>query len=256
MSIGIWLLGCLYREVETQGDETEFLNRLIGVYGAIISLGELMQEMKVFMKTTLSILSLLSVFLLVSMPAFAARNMGALTPVSFTTSYSTDINNIWNSLNPGDHSDYMYQIIPVAGGGAFVPNEAVMRMTLSILASPDQFVGDSLGYFDPNAGNPLAVELVSAPLNFPNPFRLSSGTVVRYVLSSSGAIDFHVYDMFGRRIYKTHFDADIDGVTRAGNGEIPFDRSLVGSDLSVAVYFYVIIHDGVVIGKGKMAIRP
>jgi len=98
-------------------------------------------------------------------------------------------------------------------------------------------------------------ELVGKALNYPNPFELSEGTDIYYRLSKPMTIELHVYDIFGRRLLESTFKAGEQGGQI--DNEVRFDRSTVnGFDLSASVYFYYLIHEGTVLGKGKMAIIP
>jgi hypothetical protein len=71
-------------------------------------------------------------------------------------------------------------------------------------------------------------------------------------------IELRVYNIFGHLIYQEDFLAGTNG----GKGgteynRIEFNDSIVnGRFVPTGVYFFILVHQGAVIGKGKMAIIP
>ncbi|MFC1546232.1 T9SS type A sorting domain-containing protein [bacterium] len=106
----------------------------------------------------------------------------------------------------------------------------------------------------------FAVEpkIIGTPLNYPNPFKLAQGTHIGYELSKDMDIEIQIYDMLGHRICKKQIKSGEQGGKGAGyyNKVAVTQDTFEGYDLSQGIYFYVIIHDGTVLGKGKMSIIP
>lgn len=94
--------------------------------------------------------------------------------------------------------------------------------------------------------------------NFPNPFRVKSGTTIGYTLSKDMHIELRVYNIFGHLIYQEDFASGENG----GNGTPEYNRIEFNDDIvngryvPSGVYFFILVHQGEVIGKGKMAIIP
>ena len=112
----------------------------------------------------------------------------------------------------------------------------------------------------------LAPELIGVPLPYPNPFSLNKdlsnpregyfGTRIGYELSADMDMKLLVYDMFGHKVLERLMMAGTVGGTKGWN-EVPFNRDHIsGFDLSSGVYFFLLVFEGKVLGKGKMAIVP
>ena len=113
-------------------------------------------------------------------------------------------------------------------------------------------------------------QLVGDPLVYPNPFRQSStqcsddNTCARlvYELVQEGPIEIHFYDMLSNLIFQQQFAAGAMGAKVGQNQLIlnadTFQFSVSGDRhyLSAGVYFYLIISEDTVIGKGKMVVKP
>lgn len=117
---------------------------------------------------------------------------------------------------------------------------------------------------DINMLSDTAPGLQSDPLFYPNPFRFSSvnnqtgesGGVLYYQLSVAMNIEIHMYDIFGRRIWKEEIAAN-SRYGKAGENRIPFNKdALNGYEMSAGVYFYIFIYEGEVIHRGKVAVVP
>jgi hypothetical protein len=93
-------------------------------------------------------------------------------------------------------------------------------------------------------------------LNYPNPFRADKGTTIGYVLSKSMDVELKVFDMMGNLVTSIQRPAGAWGGLR-GLNKIPISSyDFGGTLLSAGVYFYLLISDGNVLGKGKMAVIP
>lgn len=94
-------------------------------------------------------------------------------------------------------------------------------------------------------------------LNYPNPFTMDEGTLVGYYLSKSMDTTLKIYDMYGSEIYSEDFKAGENGgyAPEEGYNRIILDKaSFGGQELKTGVYIYLLIYDGEVLGKGKMAV--
>ena len=93
-------------------------------------------------------------------------------------------------------------------------------------------------------------------LNFPNPFPAERGTTIGYVLSKNMDIELKIFDMMGNLVSSIEKPAGslggMQGMNKVSIGSSNFEGML----LSAGVYFYLLIHDGKVLGKGKMAVIP
>jgi hypothetical protein len=101
-----------------------------------------------------------------------------------------------------------------------------------------------------------AAALEGKLLNFPNPFEAESGTTVGYVLSKNMDVELKIFDMMGNLVSSIEKPAGALGGLR-GLNKVPISSSNFGGTiLSAGVYFYLLINDGKVLGKGKMAVVP
>ena len=93
-------------------------------------------------------------------------------------------------------------------------------------------------------------------LNFPNPFQAESGTTIGYVLSKNMDVELKIFDMMGNLVSSIEKPAGALGGLR-GINKVPISSSNFGGTiLSAGVYFYLLINDGKILGKGKMAVIP
>ena len=109
---------------------------------------------------------------------------------------------------------------------------------------------------DINLLGDVVAELQGDPLFYPNPVRFSEGGTLQYILSKPMDLEIHMYDIFGRRIYKKICAAG-SMCGKASINRIKFDvNEMDGYQLSAGVYFYIFIYEGEVIGRGKVAVVP
>jgi hypothetical protein len=102
----------------------------------------------------------------------------------------------------------------------------------------------------------VPLTITGRPLNYPNPFQLGTGTSICYILTNQADIQIRFYSMFGYLLaIKNCSSVEAGGM--AGYNEVPISRdTFAGNDLSAGIYFYVIMGEGKVLGKGKMAVKP
>ena len=113
----------------------------------------------------------------------------------------------------------------------------------------------------------VEARLEGVPLFYPNPFRQSSktGAVLKYSLSKSMDIQIKIFDMFANQIFEADFlSGEQGGLSNTNivrfNNETFAKRNGDGIEkvhyLSSAVYYYLILNEGKVLGKGKFVIKP
>jgi len=93
-------------------------------------------------------------------------------------------------------------------------------------------------------------------LNYPNPFKADKGTTIGYVLSKSMDVELKVFDMMGNLITSIERPAGAFGGLRGLNKISISSYNFGGTLLSAGVYFYLLMNQGKVLGKGKMAVIP
>jgi T5SS/PEP-CTERM-associated repeat protein len=98
--------------------------------------------------------------------------------------------------------------------------------------------------------------LSSRPLNAPNPFQLSRGSMLGYYLTRAADIELRIYRSSGNEVFRKNFIAGVQEGALVGYNRIMIDNSLVGTQWSAGIYLYVLISDGKVVGKGKFAVNP
>ena len=98
--------------------------------------------------------------------------------------------------------------------------------------------------------------LASRPLNAPNPFKLSDGAMLGYYLNAAVDIELRIYKSSGNEVLRTSFIKGVHEGAKAGYNRVVLNRSFFGQDLSAGIYPYLLISDGKIVGKGKMAINP
>jgi len=98
--------------------------------------------------------------------------------------------------------------------------------------------------------------LASRPLNAPNPFKLNEGSMLGYYLNTAADIELRAYKSSGNEVFRTTFIKDVHEGAKAGYNRVMLSRNMFGQDLSAGIYPYLLISDGKVVGKGKLAINP
>jgi large repetitive protein len=98
--------------------------------------------------------------------------------------------------------------------------------------------------------------LASRPLNAPNPFKLSDGSMLGYYLNTAADIELRVYRSSGNEVFRTTFIKDVHEGAKAGYNRVILSRNMFGQDLSAGIYPYLLISEGNVVGKGKFAVNP
>ena len=95
------------------------------------------------------------------------------------------------------------------------------------------------------------------PLVFPNPFKLNEGAELGYSLTRSDMdIELRIYDMKGYEIKRKVFEHGTQGAFINYN-KVKINKDFFGhSSIPAGIYFYVILHENNLLGKGKFAVAP
>ncbi len=102
----------------------------------------------------------------------------------------------------------------------------------------------------------IPAEVIGKALFYPNPARQLENAKLGYQLSKNMDIELQMYDMMANRIFKTIFPSGTNG-GKSGYNKLTLNlETFSGYFLSAGVYFYLIIHDGNVLAKGKVAVIP
>lgn len=99
-------------------------------------------------------------------------------------------------------------------------------------------------------------KVIGRALCYPNPFRQKEGGQIGYRLSKNMDIELHIYDMMANLIFKDIFFAGAMG-GRAGYNKLTLDTATFNKfELSAGIYFFLLIYQGKIMAKGKMAVIP
>ncbi len=115
--------------------------------------------------------------------------------------------------------------------------------------------GVALSTQEPTASAQIRLE----PLFYPNPFRLSDGAELGYQLSKNLDIEIRIYNMYGQEFFRDVYKSGTNG---GFGGDLTYNKiaftasSFGGHYLPAGIYFFILINDGKVLGKGKFAIKP
>ncbi|NBV41504.1 hypothetical protein EBR96_01880 [bacterium] len=93
-------------------------------------------------------------------------------------------------------------------------------------------------------------------VNFPNPFRMSTGTHIGYWLNQDADVELRFYTSAGVEVYRSVISAGTVSGGSAGYNKVPLNESIVGKTWSAGIYYYLLMNNGKVIGKGKLAVKP
>lgn len=120
-----------------------------------------------------------------------------------------------------------------------------------VFASNDNSIVSSVSNFTSQS-----VGIVGNPLVYPNPVRLADGSEIGYELSTNSDVTLKIYDMRAAEVYSELFESGTLGGSAAYN-KIPINRETFGFvEIKTGVYFFLLISENEVIGKGKFVVRP
>lgn len=107
---------------------------------------------------------------------------------------------------------------------------------------------------------PSGLKVIGKPLNYPNPFKLETGTEIGVLLNQVEDFEIQVYNMLGQKVAeKIVSTPEITAVSTTADGtycRVRLTQGDLRGEISAGAYFYVLLKDKRVIGKGKMAILP
>jgi len=109
-----------------------------------------------------------------------------------------------------------------------------------------------------NIAEELSIEskVLGTPLFYPNPFSISSGAELGYKLSKNMDLEVRLYDIRANEIFRKTFGSGTLGGLY-GYNKILIDLSTIGRyELPSGIYFFVLLNDGKVLGRGKFAVKP
>ena len=120
----------------------------------------------------------------------------------------------------------------------------------------DTLAANSLRAQESNNYDSTPLTLTKPLLNYPNPARQKEGIEIRYGLSRDAEIELQIYDMTANLVFKNQFAKGAQGAKVGYNRLYLTMNSFDKFALSAGVYFYLLVNEGVVIAKGKMAVVP
>lgn len=128
--------------------------------------------------------------------------------------------------------------------------------THSLLLTVKETNGDATTFEVNNLSvdNSGALVALGDPLNFPNPCNSDTGTAIGYKLSKPADITISIHDLMGNLIWKNTYPSGTAG-GRATYNEITWDcKTQSGQTLGNGIYVYLIIGEGKLLSKGRIAI--
>jgi hypothetical protein len=97
------------------------------------------------------------------------------------------------------------------------------------------------------------MKIQGIPLNYPNPFNPEAGTNIGYILTKAGNVQITLHDLMGNQIAKLEYGTGQNG-GRAGYNEVTWNgKSSSGALVGNGIYVYLIVSDGRVLARGKLA---
>ncbi len=102
----------------------------------------------------------------------------------------------------------------------------------------------------------IEAKVIGKALMVPNPARQIDEPRLYYVLSKNMNIEFRLYDMMARLLFSTTFASGSDGGREGVNWLKIGPNSFEGFAMPAGVYFFLLMHEGKVLAKGKVAMIP
>ena len=122
----------------------------------------------------------------------------------------------------------------------------------------DKYGNSSQNTIDPlRVYSPEDVKLFDEPVSDGSPFSPSKGEkfALKYILSTDADITLVIHDLLGRIKWEKTFKAGVENGAKAGENKVFWNgRSSLGKILKSGIYFFKIVHDDKVLGKGKTTI--
>jgi hypothetical protein len=102
----------------------------------------------------------------------------------------------------------------------------------------------------------ITAEILGKPLFYPNPFSISSGAELGYKLSKNMDVEIRIYDIRANEVFRKTYGIATPGGFY-GYNKVGFSSATFGGyNLSAGIYFFVLINEGKVLGRGKFAVKP
>lgn len=184
---------------------------------------------RTFFHSTLRVIVFISLFLLGTTSNVLPQNLVVNRHNSFIFYLNTQ---------PGKSNDPLIVLSSVLGSTQYIDGSSIISSMIesNILNS--------------------ATALTFPPLFYPSPFRVEDGSTLGYRLNKAAAISIRIYDMRGNEILRREIaENEIGG--RYGYNYVPFTPESFGNSKPPSgIYFYIVMHESDVLGKGKFAIRP
>ncbi|NQU18442.1 MAG: T9SS type A sorting domain-containing protein [Candidatus Saganbacteria bacterium] len=100
------------------------------------------------------------------------------------------------------------------------------------------------------------VRLLAKPMNYPNPFKPSSGagTTINYTLSDNANIKIMIFDIGGRMVWQNSYPSGSSGGSVGENEVLWYGKSAASEILGNGVYLYTVTSGGKLLDRGEIAI--
>jgi hypothetical protein len=102
----------------------------------------------------------------------------------------------------------------------------------------------------------MDLTITGEPLNYPNPFKIRSGTTIGYTLTQDSNVQIDIYNAFGYKILTKHIESGANGASATQYNRVPITYQDFNYDLPAGPYFYTILANNTLLAKGRMAIIP
>ena len=99
-------------------------------------------------------------------------------------------------------------------------------------------------------------EVIGKALVYPSPMNQRDGGELGYRLSKDMDLELRIYDMQARMILKNTFDKGANRGKKGYNRLVMNLETFEGFQYSAGVYFFVLMNEGNILTKGKMAVVP
>ena len=100
-----------------------------------------------------------------------------------------------------------------------------------------------------------ALRVIMPPLCYPSPMRASLGGQLQFALSRNAPIQIKIFDMMANAVFDKVFPAG-GAIGSAGINRLTIDQALIGNRLASGVYIILLVHQGEVLAKTKVAVIP
>ena len=142
------------------------------------------------------------------------------------------------NTGPGRSTQALVVLSSVLGETQFMDTTSIISSTIDINATSAD------------------TALTLPPLFHPSPFRYEEGSTLGYRLNKASSVSIRVYDMRGNEVIRKNIEENERG-GHVGYNYVPFNSDTLGSTkLPTGVYFYLVMHETDILGKGKFAILP